>query len=150
MNGITYSGLTAELLCKYFPEYKDRIRGLETELGDGIPHCLFGNFLNPLTVNILQELTEENIVTARKIFDLYELLASSSDEEVRDLLQVTLLENLWDNYDVYSAAVKFMGDNTRLINKEIGKYLSEPEKCGCGSRTGTQVTSQKQLKRRYK
>lgn len=126
MNEILYKDLNAKLLCDFFPEYKDLIINIDLELGDGVPHALYGNFFNPLIKSILKKHTNTNVITANKIFEFYEYLASSNDDDVKNLLQVTLLEYLWDDYDVYSAAIKFMGFNTKIVNEEIKKYLSQP------------------------
>lgn len=126
MNEILYKDLNAKLLYDFFPEYKDLIYNIDIELGDNVPHSLYGNFFNPLIKNILKNTTNTNVTTAKKIFEFYEHLARSNDNDVKNLLQVTLLEYLWDDYDVYSAAIKFMGINTKILNEEINKYLSQP------------------------
>ena len=64
----------------------------------------------------------------KKIFDFYERLAEYGDDEVKNLLQSTLLEYLWDDYTVYTRAVEMMGGHTKAINKEIEKYLYFPSK----------------------
>lgn len=126
MSKIFYKDLKPELLYEFFPEYKDTILKIASELGDDLPHALFGNFFNPLIKNILKNCTNTNMALANKIFAFYEKLAASNDEEVRNLLQVTLLEYLWDDYDVYLVANKCMGINTKKINEEIKKYLYPP------------------------
>lgn len=126
MNEILYKDLNAKLLYDFFPEYRDLIYNIDIELGDDVPHSLYGNFFNPLIKNILKKTTNTNVTTAKKIFEFYEHLARSNDNDVKNLLQVTLLEYLWDDYDVYSAAIKFMGINTKILNEEINKYLSQP------------------------
>ncbi len=126
MNDIMYKDLDAKLLCEFFPEYQDEIYDIDMELGGGVPHSLYGNFLNPLIKKVLKNSTNTNDIVANKIFGFYEKLAKSNDEEVRNLLQVTLLEYLWDDYDLYSGAIKYMGINTKSINEEIKKYLFPP------------------------
>lgn len=126
MSEILYKDLKSKLLYEFFPEYKDTILKIALELGDDLPHALFGNFFNPLIKKILKNYTNTNMALANRIFAFYEKLAASNDEEVKNLLQVTLLEYLWDDYDVYLVANKCMGVNTKRINEEIKKYLYPP------------------------
>lgn len=126
MSEILYKDLKPKLLYEFFPEYKDTILKIALELGDDLPHALFGNFFNPLIKKILKNYTNTNMALANRIFAFYEKLAASNDEEVKNLLQVTLLEYLWDDYDVYLVANKCMGVNTKRINEEIKKYLYPP------------------------
>lgn len=126
MNEISYKNLNAKLLCDFFPEYKELICGIDSGLGENLPHCLYGNFFNPLIKSLLKNSTKANIEAAKKIFEFYEILAGSGDDEVKNLLQVTLLEYLWDDRSIYLSAVKYMGCNTKIINEEIGKYLLQP------------------------
>lgn len=126
MNEIQYKDLNVKLLCIFFPEYKDKILQLDSDVGNDLPHVLYGNFFNPLIKSVLKNHTKSNIIMANRIFDFYEELAISNDDEVRNLLQVTLLENLWDDYDIYIAASKYMRVETQNINKEINSYLSPP------------------------
>ena len=125
---IHYSDLNASFLCEAFPELESEIRRIDAELGEQLPHCLFGDLFNPLMVRLLKSPEQEDALLARRIFDFYERLAEYGDEETRNLLQVTLLEYLWDDYEVYSRASEMMGEKTRLINQMIGSYLRKPIK----------------------
>ena len=123
---IHYSDLNAPFLCEAFPEFESDVRKIDAELGEQLPHCLFGDLFNPLMVRLLKSPEQEDTLTARRIFEFYERLAEFGDEETRNLLQVTLLEYLWDDHEVYSRAVEMMGEKTRLINQEIVSYLRKP------------------------
>lgn len=123
---IYYSDLNASFLCEAFPELESEIHKIDSELGCHLPHCLLGDLFDPLMVRLLRSPEQEDMLLARRIFEFYERLAEYGDEETRNLLQVTLLEYLWDDYDVYSRAVEMMGEKTRLIDREIGAYLRRP------------------------
>lgn len=127
MKKINYSDLTPNYLCSVFGEFENNIKNIVSENAD-LPHCLLGDFFNPLLTEILKSSDySENSLTA-KIFDFYEELAEYGDDEVKNLLQVTLLEYLWDDYTVYTRAIEMMGECTKSINKEIEKYLHFPSK----------------------
>ena len=53
-------------------------------------------------------------------------MAKYGDEGVKNLLQVTLLEYLWDDYTIYTRSLEMMGNYTLEINKEILDYLYLP------------------------
>ncbi len=118
--------LNSEFLYSKLPELKEEIL-LENEyLGCNLPHSLFGNVLNPLVASLIKKDGYENNKLLRKIFDLYEQMAKYGDDAVRNLLQVTLLEYLWDDYTLYARSIKMMKDCTLAINKEISEYLYIP------------------------
>ena len=124
---INYNSLDYNFFCGYFPELKEKIIAENDWLGENLPHCLFGNILNPLVVKLLKQ---DNYITnpiLEKIFHMYEEFAEYGDTETKNLLQVTLLEYLWDDYITYSRALKLMGRHTRDINKNIADYLSVPK-----------------------
>ncbi|MBD5160313.1 MAG: hypothetical protein HDT23_08765 [Ruminococcus sp.] len=96
--------------------------------GENLPHCLFGNILNPLVTGLLKQEDYRNNNLLERIFRMYEELAEYGDTETKNLLQVTLLEYLWDEYIIYSRSYELMGQNTRIINGYISDYLNIPEK----------------------
>ena len=89
-------------------------------------HVLYGNVLNPYVTELLKTPNESDEI--RKIFSFYEELAISDDEEVRNLLQVTLLECLWDDFIVFDRAISYMLPETKKINEIIGAYLNKPNR----------------------
>ena len=56
-----------------------------------------------------------------RIFGKYEDLAVTGDKEIQNLLQVTLLEYLWDE-----RALEIMGIGTRAIWECIHEYILIP------------------------
>lgn len=57
---------------------------------------------------------------------MYEDLAANGDTEVKNLVQVSLLEYLWDEKTTYEKTKKLMGEHTREIWSNIVGNLSEP------------------------
>lgn len=125
MKKINYSDLTSDYLCSAFSELENNIKSVADV---DLPHCLFGDFFNPLLTKVLKSPDYSENLLVIKIFDFYEQLAEYGDDEVKNLLQVTLLEYLWDDYIVYTRAVEMMGKHTQSVNKEIEKYLCSPSK----------------------
>lgn len=123
---IKYNSLDCDFLCGRFPELKEKIISENDWLGENLPHCLFGNVFNPLVVELLKQDDYKNNYLLEKIFRMYEDFAEYGDTETKNLLQVTLLEYLWDEYITYSRALELMGKKTKLINQSID-YLNIPE-----------------------
>lgn len=127
MKKINYSDLNADYLCSVFGEFESEIRDIAVDCGD-LPHCLLGDFFNPVLTRMLKNSDYASNAIVAKIFDFYEQLAECGDDEVKNLLQVTLLEYLWDDYIIYSRANEKMCGHTKEINKKIGDYLYAPSK----------------------
>ena len=89
-----------------------------------LPYIIFGLVFVPfIKENILNNNQEEII----RIFDFLEDMACSQDENVRDLLQVGILEALWEDANIFHRAVKNMHNKTLEINQSIGSYLRYPK-----------------------
>ena len=135
----SYSDMTAALLLSRFPELNVRITA-EIE-SDGLLHCLFGHVLVPVLRGYFDKYDFSGVKTNRqkkfalkdadplvlRIFEFYEELAASDDPEVQNLLQVSLLEPLYDKKQTYSGALLFMGDKTRAVYDNCAEYLNIPK-----------------------
>lgn len=126
MPKITYDMLNDEFLYLKIPELKKKIISENKYLGCNLPHSLYGNILNPVVVSLIKKDEYKNNDLLKRIFNLYEQMAKYGDADVKNLLQVTLLEYLWDDYTVYTRSLKLMGNYTLKINKEILDYLYIP------------------------
>ena len=125
---IKYNSLDCDFLCSEFPELKNQITAENEWLGENLPHCLFGNVLNPIVVRLLKKDDYKTNSLLERIFGMYEKFAEYGDTETKNLLQVTLLEYLWDEHITYSRALQLMGERTKEINKNIADYLYVPKK----------------------
>ncbi|MBO5105216.1 MAG: hypothetical protein J6B74_09200 [Ruminococcus sp.] len=125
---IKYNSLDCDFLCSEFPELKNLITAENEWLGENLPHCLFGNVLNPIVVRLLKKDDYKTNSLLERIFGMYEKFAEYGDTETKNLLQVTLLEYLWDEHITYSRALQLMGERTKEINKNIADYLYVPKK----------------------
>ena len=113
------------ILISKFPELALLFKEQFDLWGNNIhPHCFTGDVLNNYVTGLLLE--NNNKQQIKKIFDFYEEMACCDDLEVRNLLQVTLLEYLWDNERVFNKALDYMQPKTREINNLISSYLKLP------------------------
>lgn len=129
---INYNSLDCDYLCGRFPELKYSATAENEWSGENLPHCLFGNILNPLVTDLLKRENYKTNPLLERIFCMYEDFAEYGDTETKNLLQVTLLEYLWDEYITYSRALELMGEHTKDINKNIADYISVPKEVNYG------------------
>ncbi|MDE7254533.1 MAG: hypothetical protein K2O32_16545 [Acetatifactor sp.] len=123
---IKYEELDAQFLIDIVPEYENEIVMEEQFLEEFLPHCIFGNVLNPKVVERLKREGYLEDELLKRIFLMYEDFAVQGDEETRNLLEVTLLEILWDEKKTYERAMEMMGSGTRKIWDHIHEYLRIP------------------------
>lgn len=122
---IRYTDLNEKFITDRFPELTELV-SIETEgFDEFLPHVVFANVFNGLAVSFLKLESYRQSDTLKRIFDMYEELASQGDEDTRDLVQVTLLEYLWDESITYERAKEFMGESTQELWAQID-YLKAP------------------------
>lgn len=124
--------LTKENIIEEFltlvPELKERYEK-EMEWWSGeFPgfHNLFGNVLNPY----LEEIHDKYLKVEKedykdilcRIYSFIEYMAISSDDDIKNVVQVTILEKIGDNKVILENAYKFMGKEAKKLSDEIEKY----------------------------
>ena len=127
----SYLGIVNDLL-REFPEIiknyekeiawiKDTFQSRETE-GQTIyfDRC-FCDYIGHLLVNECQD-----NIKIKKVFTFLENMAVSEDQEVKNLLQVTVLEYLRSWYLLQRESEKFMLPETKKIFAHVKSYLQEP------------------------
>ena len=125
---IKYNELNSQFFSQRFPEFMEEIYKEEEFLGQFLPHCIFGDVLNEEIVKLLKQKDYLENQLLQRIFMMYEDFAVHGDEETQNLLQVTLLEYLWDEKVTYERALELMGDGTREIWEDIYRYIRIPQK----------------------
>jgi hypothetical protein len=122
---IAYSSLDTNFFLKKFPELREEILD-ELKFSEGLPHCLFADVLNPKVINLIEQDDYKDNNLLLRIFLFYEELAMYGDDDSQNLLQLSLLECLWDRKITFNRAIELMGSYTKIIFQEIGKYLNKP------------------------
>ncbi len=125
---INYIDLNSEFLAHRFPEFEEEIQKQEEWLGEFLPHCIFGDVLNEKVADLLKKEDYLQNGMLQRTFRMYEDFAVQGDEETQNLLEVTLLEYLWDEKVTYDRALELMGDDTKRVWDHIQGYLKIPEK----------------------
>lgn len=123
---IEYDKLNADFIIERFPELKAQVEEEMNELGEFLPHVIFGDVFNPLTVTLLKQEDYFTNSTLNRIFHMYEELSSQGDFETNNLVQVTLLEYLWDEKITYDRALELIGEHTKKLWDDIYSYIYIP------------------------
>jgi len=121
-----YCQLTSGYLVDVFPEFVKETAAQMTFLEEELPHCLYPAVLIPFLKGYFKAPDQKNDGLVERIFDFFEDLAANGDIETKNLLQVSLLEPLWDYKESYSGAVGFMRTGTKAIFDSISVYLNKP------------------------
>ena len=123
---IEYDNLNEQYILNIFPELKRQIDEEMQGFDRFLPHVIFGNILNPIVVNLLKNEKYKQDAQLNKIFEMYEQFAIDGDIETQNLLQVTLLEYLWDEKITFDRALEMMGEKTKEIWQYIYDYILVP------------------------
>ena len=123
---IEYDNLNEQYILNIFPELKRQIDEEMQGFDRFLPHVIFGNILNPIVVNLLKKEKYKQDAQLNKIFEMYEQFAIDGDIETQNLLQVTLLEYLWDEKITFDRALEMMGEKTKEIWQYIYDYILVP------------------------
>lgn len=108
-----YNELTSKYMLGLFSEFEKEISKQMVSLEEELPHCIYANVLNPFLRNYFRFPNKAHEPLVRRIFAFFDDLAQNGDEESRNLLQVSLLEPLYDCKESYYGALKLMTNETR-------------------------------------
>jgi hypothetical protein len=122
-NTFVYSNIRSVLLER-FPELWERIEAefgsyynLKTQLHGSYP--LFEIILKKRVIELLESGANDDAL--RRIFSFYEEMAGSQDEEVVNLLWISIMEPLVYDKKLIAAVWKYMGENTKNLARRIAR-----------------------------
>lgn len=128
----SYPGIVDDLL-KEFPEisknYEEEITWIKDTFQNqetGGQTIYFDRCFCDYIGHLLVDECQDNI-KIEKVFNFLEDMAVSEDQDVRNLLQVTVLEYLRSWYLLQSKSEKLMLPETKKIFDCVKSYLGEPE-----------------------
>ncbi len=112
-----YDSICSALIDR-FPEVFDLYENeYESELR--WPHVIYENYFVRYIKRVLRSGSEQTA----GIFEFLEDMATSADQEVRNLLQVSVLEALADRDDTRKLMQPLMGPETRKIYEKLHNYM---------------------------
>ena len=83
--------------------------------GLGVMSCVLELLQDPI----------HNKALLQRIFDFFEEMATTEEEEVRELLMYSTLETLDDDKEVLKIALSFMGNETKKLLYRVQAFLGE-------------------------
>ncbi|MEW9674486.1 hypothetical protein [Ammoniphilus sp. 3BR4] len=128
MMNLTYNNIVQEML-KIIPQlqplYDKELEKLWQVEGLIPPHIAFGDIFNPFLISLLQkpqELTKDDEKLLSKIFNFLENMALSEDVKIQEVVSVTVMARIGDDLSILKNALKYMGNETKKLSKEIEEY----------------------------
>ncbi|MGE6259269.1 DUF7674 family protein [Heyndrickxia sporothermodurans] len=109
----------AEHFTENFKEYKPLLQEHTDFNGEVLNHVFFGECNDYFAELIGKEKDKAKIKT---LFDFFERMATQGDDEVKELLRVTILARLGDSKKLLQTAYKYMGDETKKASDETEKF----------------------------
>lgn len=109
----------AKLFTENFKEYKPLLQEHIEFNGEILNHVFFGEF-NDDFIELIEK--EKEVTKIKQLFNFLEQMATRGDEDVKDLLRVTILAGLGDSRELLQSAYKYMGAETRKASDEIEKF----------------------------
>jgi hypothetical protein len=83
-------------------------------------HILFGDILNPYLISLIkldsQESQQETLI---RIFDFLEGLANNENEQIQEVVALTVCERLGDEPEILLKARQYMGKKTRQMSCQV-------------------------------
>ncbi len=118
-----------EILNKRIPEVLDMVEAVKNDFGkDESPYIYYAETICILLKRLLiQGVDKEAKILLQNIFFFIEEMASS-DQAIQELVQVCILESLWESSIILKNAEKIMFVETKKLNQNISAYLIHPDK----------------------
>lgn len=119
---LNYGNLIPSFLDE-FPEFqeiaeKHKSDWQEDEDNDELVHVFFG-YLNRPIVELLSTMKNKKLLD--RVFNFYEIMANSEDEEVVGVLYATILEYLGDDKKILKKARSLMGEKSLQLSHQVEK-----------------------------
>jgi hypothetical protein len=110
----------SQRLVEQIPEFADALREHQEYYGETLNHVLVGELVRFLTQiysssNDLATQPAAHLDTVARILAFIEQAASSEDEKVMELIQVSLMESLYLAGPYYEPIVSRLGPNSRKL-----------------------------------
>jgi hypothetical protein len=110
-----------EELVAAVPELRSGYEGTLFWWGGEEPglHLLFGEVVNPYLMRELK--TRDSGDDLKRIFDFLERMATT-DDELANVVAVTVCERLGDEQEVLARARRLMGPDTLILSEEVERF----------------------------
>ncbi|GLC78329.1 DUF7674 family protein [Lacrimispora brassicae] len=106
----------AKNLLQFFPEYQREYQLNLKQYGEILGHVYFAE-INPVLSELLKINQDKDLI--RKYIDFIEDMYSDGDDDVKNVVEVTILEYLGDDETVLRNAFTYFSEDLMQASKEI-------------------------------
>lgn len=110
----------AKEFIKAFPEYKAQFLEHLDTYEEFLGHVFFGDVLNMDLINLISGGSDQERL--KRLFDFMERMMREGNNDVQNIITVTILERLGDDSEILKEAYRYMGTKTRTASEEIEQY----------------------------
>lgn len=114
-----------QLFLEYIPEivpvYKQKFQESLLDENDG-QYVIWSFCINPLIVDMLRNRNKNNVILER-VFNFFERMACSEQEDVVELLLYGVLEEFCDDKEILGVARTYMQPQTLTLSVKIQNFL---------------------------
>ena len=111
----------AKKYVEIFPEYKIQLEEHLDTYGKLLGHVFFGDLINSHLVELLR--SEENRSRIEKIFEFINDMYANGEEDVRNVVEVTILEYLGDEPIILKKAFRYLSNELKEASYSVEKDL---------------------------
>lgn len=115
VSDLSYASLSQRFV-DVAPALRDEYRRMLDDWEDEVPGqtIVFDDVISPYLIGLLRS-PMSNDVQLRRVFAFFEAMAQHEDQHVRDVLAVTVSEQILGEPEIYDIAQSLMGSTTRRI-----------------------------------
>lgn len=115
-----------DLLMERMPELRERYQEERQWWGEERPgpHVVYGDLFSPFISQLLD--SDADRLARQRAFDLLEVLSSSQDEKVREVVGATVLPNLRAEEGKLELARRHMGPATLVLADAMASWKPDP------------------------
>lgn len=113
----------ARKYVEIFPEYKIQLEEHLEDYGELLGHVFFGDIINYDLVELLT--TEVDLDRIKKVFDFINDTYANGEEDMQNVIVVTILEYLGDDPIILKKSFKYLSNELKnssyRVEKQIGR-----------------------------
>nr|WP_106779132.1 hypothetical protein [Lysinibacillus timonensis] len=109
----------AKHFTETFTEFKPLLQQHLAYNGEVLNHVFFGE-CNEYFIDLISK--EKDINKIKSLFEFFERMAIKGDNDVKELLSVTILARLGDSKKLLQIAYKYMGAETMKASDQVEKF----------------------------
>ncbi len=111
----------AEKFLQLFPEYVNEYQNHIQNYGKILGHVFFGDAINQVLFALLKDNTDKILI--KKYIDFIKDMYSNGDSDIKNIVEVTILEYLGDDDIVLKNSFTYFSEDLKQASKDIEAQL---------------------------